>query len=228
MGILRAEICEIYKNYFFWILRRRIHHDLISLFEPLCIIRLIGEVNKEDEGITVLMAACHQVLKSSSKKERKKRFSSSVSYFLFLTRSQLMQCLYETRVSNTEWRKSLVRGLSFFLSEIGQVTLKVEPGVCTDSFIFSWSLTIVTIVRQDRSPLLRRQPSSHLSKSSLGRPGVSKYKDKNTICRRSDELYDDTKTASRASLKQKTLRGTLAFTLPSYQATGSNVYFRVY
>ena len=162
------------------------------------------------------------------KKNEKKRFSSSVSYFLFLTRSQLMQCLYETRVSNTEWRKSLVRGLSFFLSEIGQVTLKVEPGVCTDSFIFSWSLTIVTIVRQDRSPLLRRQPSSHLSKSSLGRPGVSKYKDKNTICHRSDELYNDTKTASRASLKQKTLRGTLAFTLPSYQATGSHVYFRVY
>ena len=56
----------------FWILRRRIHQDLISLFKPLCIIRLIGEVNKEDEGITVLMAACHQVLKSSSKKERKK------------------------------------------------------------------------------------------------------------------------------------------------------------
>ena len=114
------------------------------------------------------------------KKRTKKRFSSSVSYFFLPTRPPLMQCLHETRVSNTEWRKSLVRGLSFFLSEIGQVTLKVEPGVCTDSFIFSWSLTIVTIVRQDRSPLLRRQPSSHLSKSSLGRPGVSKYKDKET------------------------------------------------
>ena len=52
--------------------------------------------------------------------------------------------------------------------------------MCRFFFIFSWSLTIVTIVRQDRSPLLRRQPSSHLSKSSLGRPGVSKYKDKET------------------------------------------------
>ena len=68
------------------------------------------------------------------KKRTKKRFSSWVSYFFLPTRPQLMQCLYETRVSNTEWRKSLVRGLSFFLSEIGQVTLKVEPWVCARSF----------------------------------------------------------------------------------------------
>ena len=58
---------------FFWILRRRIHQDLRNSFEPLYIIRLVGEVNKEDEGITVLMAACHQVLKSSTKKRTKKK-----------------------------------------------------------------------------------------------------------------------------------------------------------
>ena len=140
-----------------------------------------------------------------------------------------MQCLYETRVSNTEWRKSLVRGLSFFLSEIGQVTLKVEPGCVQILLSFRevwqlWRLSGKTALHYCADNLAPICPSLLLAAQVLANTKTKRHIRKNTICHRSDELYNDTKTASRASLKQRTLRGTLAFTLPSYPATGSRVY----
>ena len=90
-----------------------------------------------------------------------------------------------------------------------------------------WRLSGKTALHYCADNLAPICPSLLLAAQVLANTKTKRHIRKNTICHCSDELYNDTKTASRASLKQKTLRGTLAFTLPSYQATGSRVYLRV-